>query len=87
MMKRTFVNAATVLMVGAALTLASALSAAQEIVFGQSVALTGAASELGREMRLGAQLYFDLINAQGGVKGKKIVLRTLDDGYEADRCR
>jgi branched-chain amino acid transport system substrate-binding protein len=55
-------------------------------VFGQSVALTGAAPELGREMRLGAQFYFDLINAQGGVKGKKIVLRALDDGYEADRA-
>ncbi len=63
----------------------SAVSA-QEIVLGQSVALTGPASELGREMRLGAQLYFDMVNAQGGVKGKRIVLRTLDDGYEANRA-
>jgi branched-chain amino acid transport system substrate-binding protein len=59
---------------------------AQEIVLGQSVALSGAASELGREMRLGAQAYFDEVNAKGGVKGKKIVLRTLDDGYEANRA-
>jgi branched-chain amino acid transport system substrate-binding protein len=66
--------------------LMSSASAAQEIVLGQSVALSGPASELGREMRLGAQLYFDSINAQGGVKGKKIVLRTLDDGYDADRA-
>jgi branched-chain amino acid transport system substrate-binding protein len=59
---------------------------AQEIVLGQSVVLSGPASELGREMRLGAQLYFDGVNAQGGIRGKKIVLRTLDDGYEADRA-
>jgi ABC-type branched-subunit amino acid transport system substrate-binding protein len=65
---------------------ASSASLAQEIVLGQSVALSGAASELGREMRLGAQLYFDELNAKGGVRGKKIVLRTLDDGYEANRA-
>jgi branched-chain amino acid transport system substrate-binding protein len=65
---------------------ASGASLAQEIVLGQSVALSGAASELGREMRLGAQLYFDEVNAKGGVRGKKIVLRTLDDGYEANRA-
>jgi branched-chain amino acid transport system substrate-binding protein len=60
--------------------------AAQDIVFGQSVALSGPASELGREMQLGAQAYFEAINAAGGIKGRKIVLRTLDDGYEADRA-
>jgi branched-chain amino acid transport system substrate-binding protein len=60
--------------------------AAQDIVFAQSVALSGPASELGREMRLGAQAYFDAVNADGGVRGRKIVLRTLDDGYEADRA-
>ncbi len=62
------------------------ISIAQDIVFGQSVALSGPASELGREMQLGAQAYFDAVNASGGVKGRKIVLRTLDDGYEADRA-
>ncbi len=62
------------------------LSVAQDIVFGQSAALTGPASELGREMQLGAQAYFDTINAAGGIKGRKIVLRTLDDGYDADRA-
>jgi branched-chain amino acid transport system substrate-binding protein len=64
----------------------SGVVAAQDIVFGQSVALSGPASELGREMQLGAQAYFEMINASGGIKGRKIVLRTLDDGYEADRA-
>jgi ABC-type branched-subunit amino acid transport system substrate-binding protein len=55
------------------------------IVLGQSVALTGPAAALGIEMRLGAKTYFDYINAQGGVYGRKIELRTLDDGYEPTR--
>ena len=59
---------------------------AQDIVFGQSVALSGPAAELGREMQLGAQLYFDSINAVGGIRGRKIVLKTLDDGYEPTRA-
>ena len=59
---------------------------AQEIVLGQSVALTGPAQELGKEMQLGAKTYFDAVNAAGGVRGKKIVLRTLDDGYEPPRA-
>ena len=60
--------------------------AQQEIIFGQSVALSGPAAELGREMQLGARLYFDSINAAGGIRGRKIVLKTLDDGYEPARA-
>lgn len=66
---------------------ATALSVhAQEIVLGQSVALSGPAQELGREMQLGAKTYFDVVNANGGIRGKKIVLRTLDDGYEPPKA-
>ena len=56
------------------------------VVIGQSVPLSGPAQELGIEMRLGAKLYFDHINSQGGVNGRKIKLLTLDDGYEPDRA-
>jgi ABC-type branched-subunit amino acid transport system substrate-binding protein len=56
------------------------------VLIGQSVPLTGPAQELGLEMQLGANLYFDHINSQGGVHGRKINLRTLDDGYEPDRA-
>jgi branched-chain amino acid transport system substrate-binding protein len=58
---------------------------ADKIVLGQSVALTGAAAELGIQMRNGAKTYFDAVNAQGGVYGRKIELITLDDGYEPAR--
>jgi ABC-type branched-subunit amino acid transport system substrate-binding protein len=55
------------------------------IVIGQSAALSGPASELGTEMRAGAKAYFDHVNAQGGVFGRKIELVTQDDGYEPER--
>ena len=56
------------------------------IVIGQSAAFSGPASELGNEMRAGALAYFQQLNAAGGVNGRKIELRSLDDGYESDRA-
>ncbi len=57
-----------------------------QIVLGQSVALTGPAQQLGLDMQLGATLYFNWVNGRGGVNGRRIVLKTLDDGYEATRA-
>ena len=57
-----------------------------QVVLGQSVALTGPAQQLGLDMQLGASLYFNQVNRAGGVNGRKIVLKTLDDGYEATRA-
>jgi ABC-type branched-subunit amino acid transport system substrate-binding protein len=37
-------------------------------------------------MRAGALAYFQAVNAAGGVNGRKIELRSLDDGYEPDRA-
>ncbi len=56
------------------------------VVIGQSAATSGPASELGTEMRAGAMAYFNAVNARGGVNGRRIELRTLDDGYEPDRA-
>jgi branched-chain amino acid transport system substrate-binding protein len=56
------------------------------ILIGESAAFTGPASELGTEMRAGALAYFQAVNAAGGVNGRKIELRSLDDGYESDRA-
>ena len=56
------------------------------ILLGQSAALTGPSSNLGTEMRDGAQAYFDYVNSKGGVNGRKIVLKSLDDGYEPERA-
>src|SRR5688572_9259700 len=57
-----------------------------EIVLGQSVALSGPAQQLGLDMQMGANLYFNEVNRKGGVNGRKIVLKTLDDGYESARA-
>jgi ABC-type branched-subunit amino acid transport system substrate-binding protein len=53
-----------------------------QVLLGQSAAFTGAAGELGTEMRAGALAYFNSVNAQGGVNGRRIVLKSLDDRYE-----
>jgi branched-chain amino acid transport system substrate-binding protein len=57
-----------------------------KIVLGQSAAFTGPAAQLGIQFNRGANVWFDQINAQGGVAGRKIELRKMDDGYEPDRC-
>lgn len=57
---------------------------ADSIVLGQSAALTGPTAVLGKQMNAGAQLYFDFINQQGGVYGRKIELKALDDYYEPE---
>ncbi|MDB5892148.1 MAG: transporter permease [Polaromonas sp.] len=57
-----------------------------KIILGQSAAFTGPAAQLGIQFYQGAKLYFDQINAQGGVNKRLIEIRQLDDGYEPDRC-
>ncbi|MGH8681740.1 MAG: ABC transporter substrate-binding protein [Burkholderiales bacterium] len=56
------------------------------IVLGQSAAFTGPAAQLGIQMNVGLKAYFDHLNAQGGVHGRKIELKTRDDKYEAKLC-
>jgi ABC-type branched-subunit amino acid transport system substrate-binding protein len=57
------------------------------IVLGQSAALSGPAAQLGLQMNAGARIFFNALNAQGGVNGTTIDLRSADDGYEPDRCK
>jgi ABC-type branched-subunit amino acid transport system substrate-binding protein len=56
------------------------------IVLGQSAALSGAAAQLGLQFQAGARLYLARLNARGGINGRNVDLRSLDDGYEPDRC-
>lgn len=59
---------------------------AQPLVIGQSAALSGPAGELGTQFQGGAALVFDALNAAGGIAGRPVELRSLDDGYEPQRC-
>jgi branched-chain amino acid transport system substrate-binding protein len=86
--------AVTILTLGIAIQTAMAATAAGEvgvtdksIVLGESAALTGPAAKLGLNMNLGARIYFDSVNAHGGIYGRKIELRSRDDGYEAERAK
>ena len=56
------------------------------IVLGQSAPFSGPAAQLGIQFNLGARLYFEQVNAQGGVAHRTVSLVHLDDGYEPDRC-
>ena len=65
---------------------ARAQTLGDKIVLGQSAAFSGPSAELGQQYHQGAKLYFDRLNASGGIDGRKIELRKLDDGYEPERC-
>ena len=59
---------------------------ADTIFIGQSAALSGPAEQLGKEMKAGADAYFDAVNQSGGINGRKIKLLSLDDGYEPEKA-
>jgi branched-chain amino acid transport system substrate-binding protein len=76
-------------MTAASMLAVSNVSRAQgsgKIILGQSAAFTGPAAELGIQFHQGAKLWFDQVNVQGGIGGRTIEIKTLDDGYEPDRC-
>ena len=56
------------------------------ILFGQSTALGGPASALGQGMQAGILAAFEEANRAGGVAGRKLELKSYDDGYEPDRA-
>jgi ABC-type branched-subunit amino acid transport system substrate-binding protein len=58
--------------------------ASDDIAVGMSAALSGPSAALGRGMRTGIESYFALVNAGGGVDGRRLRLVTLDDSYQAD---
>ncbi len=75
-------------MLGASAVAGAGLVRAQDarIVLGQSAAFSGPSMQLGTQFHAGAQLFFQQQAAQGGVNGRAVEIRQLDDGYEPDRC-
>jgi ABC-type branched-subunit amino acid transport system substrate-binding protein len=57
----------------------------QEVRFGMAAPFSGAAKELGRQMKLGIDTAFNQINDAGGVEGRMLKLIAADDGYEPTR--
>jgi len=58
---------------------------ADKIVLGQAAALTGPAAALGQGMKMGLEAAFAEVNKAGGIKGRKLELKSVDDGYEPTR--
>jgi branched-chain amino acid transport system substrate-binding protein len=57
---------------------------AADIVVGQVAPLSGVLASTGRDMVLGAKVWFDHVNASGGIHGSRIRHVVLDDGYKVD---
>lgn len=55
-----------------------------QILLGQSATFSGTTAQLGIQFSLGAKVYLDKINAKGGVFGRRIEIRALDDQYDPD---
>ena len=51
----------------------------REILIGQNITLEGGKNDYGSAAMDGIQSYFKLVNSKGGVNGRQIVLKTLDD--------
>ncbi|OMH28126.1 ligand-binding receptor [Motiliproteus sp. MSK22-1] len=61
---------------------AAAQTELRPLQFGMSTALSGPAAELGVNMRDGLLIAFDRSNRTGGIRGRELRLRVLDDAYE-----
>lgn len=72
----------------AAAALATAANApgvtATEIKLGQTTSYSGPAASFGK-IAMVEQAYFKMINDKGGINGRKVVLVSLDDGYNPAR--
>jgi ABC-type branched-subunit amino acid transport system substrate-binding protein len=73
----------------AAAVLAGAAARAQvgdaDVVFGMVGPFSGAAKEMGKEVRTGIEVAFAAQNEAGGVHGRKLRLVAVDDGFEPAR--
>ena len=59
---------------------------AGEIKLGASAVLSGPLGLQTRDYGAGSRLYFDAVNAAGGVHGRTISYTTLDDGFDVKRA-
>ncbi len=70
--------------IGALVLAAAGLAQAADITIAQVAPLSGVLASTGKQMVLGGKIYFDHINAKGGVNGQKIKVLVSDDAYKVD---
>lgn len=78
---KLFVVSVVVMLVGGMLPF-SASSKDKDIVIAQAIDLSGPNSDIGMDYMAGAKVYFDYINLNGGVNGRKITHLFVDDKGE-----
>ncbi len=91
-MRATFITASLAALAGVALAASPALAADMygpgvtntQITIGQTMPYSGPASAYGTIGRAD-EAYFAMVNAEGGINGRKIKLISLDDGYSPPR--
>ena len=80
---------ATLALVGGAFWASAALAepgvSSDTLTLGQSTSLSGPLGDLGQEVLKGAKVYFDALNARGGVHGRSVRLVTRDDAYDSKK--
>lgn len=54
----------------------------RSVTFGQIADFSGSARALGEGMKLGVEAAFAEANRMGGVRGRQVLLRSVDDGYD-----
>src|SRR5665213_3661792 len=82
---RGIIAAALLIMLSSAGAAADDGVSADRILFGQVAALSGPAQALGQGMREGLLAAFDEANRAGGIDGRKLALKSVDDGYEPEK--
>ncbi len=75
--------AASLFVAAAPVVAAEAGVSAAEVLIGQDITLQGGKNRYGVAALDGMQLYLEAVNSAGGVHGRKLVLRTLDDDNKA----
>lgn len=82
-MRMNWIPALTILF----LALTSGMAGAEDgvtdntILIGQTIGVTGTVAAPVKEMNEGAKAYIDSVNRQGGINGRKVEMRILDDGF------
>ncbi len=89
-MKKSMKTFAAALMAGSALLAATAANAQgvtdDEIVIGSNVDMSGIFAAFGAPAVKAAQLYFDEVNENGGIHGRKIKYVVEDHGYQMPKA-
>jgi ABC-type branched-subunit amino acid transport system substrate-binding protein len=69
---------------GSALALPAVRARNADLVIAQVAPLSGVLASTGAQMVLGGKIYFEHVNAKGGVHGRPIRHVVADDGYKVD---